>query len=267
MAERTPVLLVVQQDPDGGLGRLEVALREVADLDVRRPDRGDDLPADLAGYAGLVVLGGVMGATDDDVAPWLPATRHLLAAGVEDQVPTVGICLGAQLLAVATGGRVERGAAGLEVGVVPMALRAAARRDPLLGVVAARSGTDPAVPHFHRDAVTVLPPGAVLLATGERYPHQAYRLGDCAWGLQYHPEVTAADFAGWLRDGHGAVAEAGLHAPDLAARYAALEPQLAVLAQAHADAIAALVAGAGRRAPGYRGRDGEAGCLPVPPPS
>jgi GMP synthase-like glutamine amidotransferase len=242
-------VLVVQHQADDSLGRLEPALREVADVDVRRPDLGDELPADLAGYAGLIVLGGVMGAMDDDVAPWLPATRRLLAAGVDDRVPTVGICLGAQLLAVVAGGRVERGTAGLEVGVVAVALHPAAADDALFGPLAAWPGPAVMVPHFHHDAVTMLPPGAVLLASGERYPHQAYRLGEAAWGLQYHPEVTAAGFAEWLRDGHGTVEAAGLHVPDLAAQYTALEPQLAALADAHAGVIAALVAPRSRTSP------------------
>ena len=234
-------VLVVQHEADAGLGRLERALMGAAALDVRRPDLGDPLPAALAGYAGLVVLGGTMGATDDDVAPWLPATRRLLAAGVEQQVPTLGICLGAQLLAVATGGRVERGAAGLEVGVVLVAFRTDAADDALLGAVVAGCGPEPLVPQFHQDAVTRLPPGAVLLATGERYPHQAFRLGTCAWGLQYHPEVTAADWTAWLRDGHGAVAAAGLHPAELRATYESHEPALEVLATAHGASMAAIL--------------------------
>jgi GMP synthase-like glutamine amidotransferase len=239
--DRRPAVLVVQHEGDAGLGRLEPVLRAHLDLDVRRPDLGDDLPTDLAGYGGLVVLGGAMGATDDDAAPWLPATRRLLASGVEDEVPTVGICLGAQLLAVATGGHVERGAAGLEVGVVGVRLLAEAADDALLGQVAVRCGPAPLVPQFHQDAVTRLPAGAVLLASGERYPHQAYRLGACAWGLQYHPEVTPEDWAGWLRDGHGAVRAAGLHPADVAVAYTDALAHLDVLAQVHAEAMAAIL--------------------------
>jgi hypothetical protein len=69
-----------------------------------------------------------------------------------------------------------------------------------------------------------------------------FRLGDAAWGLQYHPEVAAADFALWLRDGHGAVQAAGLHGAAVAAEYTAAEPALTTLADAHATALAALVA-------------------------
>jgi GMP synthase (glutamine-hydrolysing) len=110
----SPLIAVVVHEDHAGLGRLsDFGCR----LDVRRPDRGDPLPADLTGHDGLVVLGGSMAAWEDDVAPWLPATRRLLAEGVERGLPTLGVCLGAQLLALATGGRVERGGAGLEVGL------------------------------------------------------------------------------------------------------------------------------------------------------
>jgi GMP synthase (glutamine-hydrolysing) len=242
-----PVILVIQSDPDGGLGRMEPVLREVADLDLRRSDQGDPLPRDLSGYDGLVVLGGAMGATDDDVAPWLPATRRLMAAGVEDDLPTLGVCLGAQLLAAGTGGRVELGAQGLEVGVVPVAFTTAAADDALLGPVIAQLGHGPLVPQYHQDGITELPPGAVLLASGERYLHQAFRLGGRAWGVQYHPEVTPADFTAWLRDGHGSVQAAGLDVAQVAEAFAAAEPELAALADAHARSFAAVVAAATRR--------------------
>jgi GMP synthase-like glutamine amidotransferase len=236
-----PRVLVVVHEDGAGLGRLEPPIAEAADLEVRQAQRGDRVPTDLGGYRGLVVLGGSMAAVDDDVAPWLPATRRLLAAGVESGVPTLGICLGAQLLAVATGGRVERGAAGLEVGVVPVRLLPDADDDLLLGPWARRLGGRPPTAQFHEDAITELPPGAVPLAVGDRYPHQAFRLGERAWGVQYHPEVTTADFMDWLRDGHGSLQAAGLDGTDLASDYTAAETDLATLAIEHATAFADLV--------------------------
>jgi GMP synthase (glutamine-hydrolysing) len=243
-----PRVLVIQNDADGGLGRMEAALREVAELDVRRPDEGDSLPADLTGYDALIVLGGAMGATDDDAAAWLPHTRRLMAAGVEDDLPTLGICLGAQLLAVATGGRVELGVQGLEVGVVAVTLLPVAGQDALLGPVTSELGDRPEAAQFHQDGVTELPPGAVPLATSARYPHQAFRLGSNAWGLQYHPEVTADGFAAWLRDGHGSVQAAGLDGVRLSEAFAAAEAQLATLADAHARSFAAVLTRARRQA-------------------
>ena len=235
-------LLVVEHEADAGLGRLAPVLRQAARLDVHRPYLGDRLPDGLSGHQGLIVLGGAMSAWDDEVAPWLPATRGLLAGAVGAGLPTLGICLGAQLLAVATGGRVERGDRGLEVGLVPVTALPAATDDALLGTAA---GDDESIPvevaQYHQDAITELPPDATLLATGERYPHQAFRVGKSGWGVQYHPEVTAADFAAWLRDGHGAVRAAGLDAAEIARRYAAAEPGLAAVARAHAGAFAALL--------------------------
>ena len=235
----TPVVLVVVHEDHAGLGRLGdlVGCR----IDERRPDRGDGLPTDARGHDGLVVLGGSMAAWDDEVAPWLPATRRLMAAAVEDGVPTLGICLGAQLLALATGGRVERGDAGLEVGLVPLELTAEAAADELMGAVRQRLGGRMSVPEWHQDAITELPPGAVVLVTGARYPHQGFRLGERAWGVQYHPEVTVEDWQDWMDGGHGAVRTEGLHPHEVAAVMHDAEAALVTVAEAHAEAFAAVV--------------------------
>jgi GMP synthase-like glutamine amidotransferase len=182
-----------------------------------------------------------MAAWEDEAAPWLVTTRRLLAEAVERAVPTLGICLGAQLLALATGGAVERGTRGLEVGLVPITLTPDAATDPLLGPVAKELGEGFAVAHWHQDAITRLPPGAVLLATGERYPHQAFRLGERAWGLQYHPEVSAEDWAQWMADFHGALHPEGLHRDEVDAALDAAQGDLARLAALHAEAFAALL--------------------------
>src|SRR3954454_13206308 len=109
--------LVVQHTAQEGLGNLLEWLPD-AGLDVHpiHPYLGHRVPPSVEGDA-LVVLGGPMGCMDDDVAGWLPAVRTLLRTAVDDGVPTLGICLGAQLLAAATGGYVARGAAGPELGI------------------------------------------------------------------------------------------------------------------------------------------------------
>jgi GMP synthase (glutamine-hydrolysing) len=238
------VLVVVHED-DSGLGRLDPYLRErlgPASIDDRHPGSGDELPTDLSGHDAVVVLGGVMAAWEDDVAPWLPGTRALLAEAVDRGVPALGICLGFQLLAMATGGRAERGTHGLEIGYVEVDLLPAAADDALLGAVHAEAGPRIGVAHWHQDTVTELPPGAVPLATGQRYARQAFRLGERAWGVQYHPEVTAADYESWLVGGHGTVVGAGLHPDDLRPALAAGEESLARVARTHAVAFADVVA-------------------------
>lgn len=238
-----PRLLVIEHEGDTGLGRLHGPMTEQVDVEVRQMHRGDPVPADARaeGYAGLVVLGGVPAAWEDDVAPWLPATRRLMATSVEQGLPTWGICLGGQLLAAACGGDVRRGDAGLEVGVVDLVRLPAADDDPLLGSVPSTTGTGFRAAQWHQDAVVRLPPGAVLLVTGERYPHQAYRLGERAWGVQYHPEVTRQDWAAWVAGGSAGLVDAGVEPASVADAVDRADPDLETVAVAHARAFAALV--------------------------
>src|SRR4051795_10060252 len=109
--------LVVQHTAHEGLGRLQEWLPDARlPLPPIHPYLGHRVPPSVEGDA-LIVLGGPMGAMDDDRAPWLPAVRSLLATAVDDGVPTLGICLGAQMLAAAAGGEVRRGETGPEIGI------------------------------------------------------------------------------------------------------------------------------------------------------
>jgi GMP synthase (glutamine-hydrolysing) len=238
---RIPHLLVVQHQDDGPLGRLEPAFRQATQLDVRRPDRGHALPGDLGGVHGLVVLGGSMAAWEDERVPWLPHTRALMVEAVRTGVPLFGICLGAQLLASATGGRVERGASGIEAGLGLIVPTDEADGDPLMSALPADGYVGA---QGHQDAITELPPDAVLLGSGELYRHQVFRLGAVAWGVQYHPEVTADDFAGWMRADGDAVAAAGLDPDEVARAVKDADDRLDELAAAHASAFLGVVSGA-----------------------
>jgi GMP synthase-like glutamine amidotransferase len=189
-------ILVLQHEPSDGPLLLGDWLRAAgAELVVLRLYDSEEIPDTLDGVDGLVSLGGEMGANDDDVAPWLPATRALLASAVQRAVPTLGICLGGQLLAAATGGTVQRAADGPEIGAYLTAKRDAAADDPLFRDLP----MTPDVVHYHQDVISTLPPHAVLLLSSMGYPHQAFRVGPCAWGLQFHIEAPAETVRDWAR--------------------------------------------------------------------
>ncbi len=189
-------ILVIEHDPTDPPLRLGEWLTEAgAELTVCRPHLGDDIPAGLDGFDAVVSMGGEMGAHDDDRAPWLPATRKLLTQAIRSATPTLGVCLGGQLLAAAGGGTVQQGTDGAEIGAYFAAKRDAAMSDPLF----ADLPMTPDVMHYHHDVVTALPPGAILLLSSMGYPHQAWRQGAAAWGLQFHIESTAEVIREWAR--------------------------------------------------------------------
>ncbi len=181
--------------PEGGL-----------ELDVVRPWSGDVLPERVTQHDALVVMGGPQAAYDDSSAPWLRRTKDLLRAAVADSVPVLGVCLGAQLLAEATGGRVAAGPSGPELGAALVAKRDVAANDPLFWDLP----LSPVVVQWHWDAVTELPPGATLLLSGRRYPHQAFRVGESAWGIQFHIETPPMMVKRWAVSDAEGLREAGL---------------------------------------------------------
>ncbi|SEG85274.1 GMP synthase-Glutamine amidotransferase [Nonomuraea solani] len=184
-------ITVIEHEAEAGLGYLAGWLGLTCE--VVRPYLGEEVPERAAD--GLIVLGGAAAAWEDERGPWQPATRDLLRRAVDEATPTLAICLGAQLLTMACGGTVERGGNGLEVGLCEVAALPAAASDRLFSGV----GTAVAV-QYHQDAMTRLPGGAVPLMTGSRYPNQAYRLGEVAWAVQFHPEATPEIFASWTAD-------------------------------------------------------------------
>ncbi|MBM0239652.1 type 1 glutamine amidotransferase [Micromonospora sp. ATA32] len=193
--------LVIENDPTDDLRRLGEWLTEGGlELRVLRPHAGDELPADLTGYAALVVLARAAGVPAARPAapgaPWFPALEGLLRKAVRYRVPTLGVCLGGQLLATAHAGLVERSPSGPEVGPGVVGKRDAADTDPLFRYVP----LIPDVLQWHSDEITELPRGATLLAASTRYPNQAFRLGDRAWGLQFHIECDTAMIADWAAD-------------------------------------------------------------------
>ncbi|ANZ36121.1 glutamine amidotransferase [Lentzea guizhouensis] len=189
----SPRLLVLQPSKSDPLAKLGTWLAaEGVELDLVML-REAPAPATLDGYDGVICLGGEMGALDDLDHPWLADVRKLLSSAVSKGLPTLAICLGAQLLAAATGGQVRKGPQGPEVGILLVAKRDVAGNDPLF----ADLPFTPDVVQFHSDEVHLLPPGAELLAASPKYPNQAFRVGTSAYGLQFHIETTPEIVLHW----------------------------------------------------------------------
>jgi GMP synthase (glutamine-hydrolysing) len=165
-------------------------------LDVRRPYAGDSLPDDLAGHDAFVVLGGSMGAHDDADHPWLLPTKSLVHDAVARRTPTLGICLGHQLIAVALGGTVTRNPRGQQLGLLPIGWTDAARQDELVGGLLDTSiGI-----HWNDDIVLQAPEGTVVLATAPEGELQVARFAPTVWGVQLHPEVDEQILRTWAEE-------------------------------------------------------------------
>ncbi|MHB8437694.1 MAG: type 1 glutamine amidotransferase [Acidimicrobiales bacterium] len=182
----TRCVVVQHLEPEKPYLIADALRRHDVQVDVCRVDRGDGVPADMSGLDALVVMGGPMSAASDHGFPSRLAELALLEDALDSELPVLGVCLGAQMLAAASGAAVYRGEAGPEIGWAPVFTTTAAAGDPLFED-APRSMT---VLHWHGETFD-LPEGAVHLASSDRYEHQAFRVGEAAWGLQFHIEVDA----------------------------------------------------------------------------
>lgn len=185
-----PVLIVLHQETSTP-GRVGNALRAMGyPLDVRRPRFGDSLPATLAGHAGVVVFGGPMSANDPD--DYIRREIDWIAVPLRERRPFLGICLGAQMLAMQLGARVAPHPEGrVQIGYYPIRPTAAGRTFC--------PGWPAQVYHWHREGFE-LPRGVELLAEADDFPVQAMRAGN-AFGFQFHPDVTTAMMHRWVTRG------------------------------------------------------------------
>ena len=172
-------------------------------LDERHIRDGDQLPA-LDEVDGIVSLGGEQSVVEIDRDAALLAEAEWLRQAVVRGVPVLGVCLGAQLLAHALGGRVARLPRRL-VTWMPLEPLAAAREDPLLGELPPGA----AGLHWNEDGLEP-PPGATELLRRASGGAAAFRAGERAWGVQFHAEVDASALEGWYRGWPSALAEAGV---------------------------------------------------------
>jgi GMP synthase-like glutamine amidotransferase len=188
--------LVVQHvAPESAWAIGDALSRAGVTVDVRRAFAGDDIPLSTNGYDGLVVMGGPMSADSDDGFPTRQAELNLISHALDSRVPTLGVCLGAQLVALAGGSHVYVGAQGAEIGWAPVELSYNCRGDFLFGGLPQKL----TVLHWHGDTFD-LPTGAKLLISNDMYRNQAFRIGDMAWGVQFHLEVTFQAVEAFLRE-------------------------------------------------------------------
>lgn len=161
---------------------------EVVDVSTADLHAIDSLAPDL-----LVILGGPIGVYEQGAYPFLPAEIDLIRLRLAAKLPTIGICLGAQLMAAAAGAAVYPGTRGKEIGWAPIHAAADTSLHPFFSELLS---PDLHVLHWHGDTFD-LPAGAHHLASTTLYANQAFAIGEHALGLQFHPEVTEQNLERW----------------------------------------------------------------------
>jgi len=224
MSPKKTKVVAIQHLAFEDLGSFEAVLRE-QDMDITHLQAGvDDVSQALAQADIAVVLGGPIGVYETDAYPFLLDEIEALRLRMLARKPTLGICLGSQLMAQAFGGRVYPGGQK-EIGWGELTLSESGRRSPLQHLQGA------AVLHWHGDTFE-LPPDAELLASSPLYPNQAFRIGSNLLALQCHPEAQARTFERWLIGHAGELASVRLDVPTLRAQAQRLAPTLERAGQA-----------------------------------
>lgn len=218
MLASSATVTVVQHLAFEDLGSFEPLLRQRGHaIDVLQAGV-DDVSAAIRQAECLVVLGGPIGVYETEAYPFVLDEVEALRERLRARRPTLGICLGAQLMAAALGARVYPGGRK-EIGWGPLRLTQAGRASPL----AALEGVP--VLHWHGDTFD-LPEGCELLASTDVYERQAFSLGPNVLGLQCHPEADARRFERWLIGHAGELASAGIDVRALREQAQAFGPGL-----------------------------------------
>jgi GMP synthase-like glutamine amidotransferase len=186
--------LAIVHQRDAGPGVFAEAIVDAGgQLDEWTLAKRPEPPADPLGYDAVLVLGGAMNVDEGERHGWIAAEETLLCELLAKEVPLLGLCLGGQLLAAAAGAQPRR-ASHPEIGWHQVEVTAEGEDDPLLGPLA------PSFEAFQWHSYAFpLPPDALPLARSE-VCLQACRLGESAWALQFHPEVSATDARHWIDD-------------------------------------------------------------------
>lgn len=185
---------------------------------------GAALP-DIHACAGAVLTGS--GAMVTERLPWSEATRNWLQQAYAAKLPIFGVCYGHQLLADALGGHVDYHPQGLEVGTITLQRHAACDGDPLFGNLPTQFYAH--ATHFQ--SVLRLPENAVRLLANEHDPHHAFRIGECAWGVQFHPEFTESIMRGYIERRSDIITAQGHNTDALIAQTTATPDASALLAR------------------------------------
>ena len=183
-------LHIIQNDPEVPPGNL-INFLTIPHV-VHHPYRDGMLP-EPEQIRALIVLGGAMGANDEQRYPFLADLKQLIRKTVAARIPYLGICLGGQLLAAALGAKVVSGR-WEELGVLNVSLTEDGKADRLFCGITDEFSTF----QWHHDSFDI-PEGGLLLAYSAACPHQAFRVGESAWGLQFHPEVTEQIIRDWCK--------------------------------------------------------------------
>lgn len=183
-------MMIILHGEDSSPGRVgQLLVNAGYSLDIRKPRFGCDLPKSLSGHAGLVIFGGPMSANDPD--DYIKRETDFIGVALKEQVPFLGVCLGAQMLARHLGAKVDfHPERHVEIGyheIRPTAAGASLGRWP------------DRFYHWHKEGFE-LAAGTMLLATGDSFENQAYSYGPAAAGVQFHPEITYALVNRWTTD-------------------------------------------------------------------
>jgi GMP synthase (glutamine-hydrolysing) len=192
--------LVYTHHPEEGVGLLQAILRERGwEVKEVKLWKGEQMP-DSRSFHLLILMGGPMSVHDEDASSFLLEEKQFVRCWVTEGKPTLGICLGAQLIADCLGARVYRGDKE-ELGWYELMATEEGMQDPFM------RGFPRQFPVFQWHSETFdLPKGAILLATASDYPHQAFRFKDLAYAFQFHLEMTEEMIDAWLA-GNGAAEE------------------------------------------------------------
>ncbi len=191
---------------------IEAAGYHVDRIDVTDPDFA---ALDLREHDLLIMMGGPMGVYEQDRSPWIACQMRRLALRLEADLPTLGVCFGAQMIAAALGAHVYPGPVK-EVGFHPVRIHDHALDGPLRHLV------DVPILHWHGDTFT-LPRGVELLASSHLYDHQAFRRGNSLLAVQFHAEMGLDErFDAWIEEWPESVIEAGGDEASLRAAHDAL---------------------------------------------